>query len=203
MNERKPMNCKTIFSLLTLIVTLVACKSKYKIQQYALVNNIKLCDSCDQKKVWTGSPRKSIVIVSDSTLNYTRIVGGFGASTKIKYQIINDTLSLKTLDIYGRSVPENFKDYSDAYLYNSDSLISLKNNEKYFSANYLESINNKFEHYYVIVDNKKIKFTNRKKAVRVLKRLVKQNRELIELNKESAFLNHGISKEFRTYITKK
>src|SRR5690554_679217 len=151
------MNYKLIFTLLILIGIFASCKSRYKMQTYSLSRNIQFCDSCDQRKVWTSDPKKSIVLVSDSTLNYTRIVGHIGATTKIKYELSNDTLILKSTDIYGKKVVDNFQDFSNIYLINNDSLTSLQNDEKYYSVSYTKSKTKKFEPFYLIVNNEKIK----------------------------------------------
>ena len=194
------MNYKLIFFFLILIGIFASCKSRYKKQTYSLDRNIQFCDSCEQRKVWASNPKKSIILISDSTLNYNRTVGHMGFITKIKYKLSNDTLILSSTDIYDRRIDEIFQDISFKYRYNKDSLISLNNNEKYYSRDYIESKTKAFEPFYLVIDNKKKKISNRKKAIRILKRLwVRREKELTEIDVDSAFIEYNISKEFKTY----
>ena len=192
------MNYKTIFSLLTLIGLLAACKS-YKIKVYSLNRNIEYIETDGVKKPYATNPNKSIVFISDSTVNYTKIYGGLGASTTIEYRISNDTLILKSQDIYGNNLTENNPDFSYLYLINNDSLTSLQNNEKYYSVSYTKSKTKKFEPFYLIVNNQKIKLDNRRKAIRKLKKLIDQGKDWTELDKEIAKSEYGIPTKFRTY----
>lgn len=89
------MNYKKIVSFLTLIGILTACKS-YKIRVYSLNRNIEFIETDGVKKPYATNPKKTIVFVSDSTVNYTEIYGGIGASTTIQYRLSNDTLIFKS-----------------------------------------------------------------------------------------------------------
>ena len=196
------MNFRITFPLLALIGILTSCKSRYKIQPYSLNRSIQVCDSCEQRKIWASNPTKSIVLVSDSTLNYTKSYAGLGASTTIKYRIVNDTLTMESYDVYGKNMTENNADFSNLYLYNKDSLTGLNNNEKYYSKYYLKSKRKKgFEQFYFIIDGQKYKMTSRRNAIRFVKKLDSKN-EYRVLEKKIAKLKYGISEEFLTFILK-
>jgi hypothetical protein len=149
--------------------------------------------------MYATEPNKSIVFISDSTVNYTKIYGHIGASTTIKYRKSNDTLFLESQDIYGQNLTENNPDFSNLYLINNDSLTSLLNEEKYYSVSYTKSKTKKFEPFYLIVNNEKIKLENRRKAIRKLKKLIDLEKDWTELDKEVAKSEYGIPTKFRTY----
>ena len=192
------MNYKIIIPLLTLIGFTTSCKS-YKIKVYSLSRNIKYIETDGIKRMYATEPNKSIVFISDSTVNYTKIYGHLGASTTIKYRTSNDTLILESQDIYGKNLTENNPDFSNLYLINNDSLTSLQNEEKYYSVSYTKSKTKKFEPFYLIVNNQKIKLDNRRKAIRKLKKLIDQEKDWTELDKEVAKSEYGIPTKFRTY----
>ena len=192
------MNYKIIFPLLTLIGLITSCKS-YKIKVYSLSRKIEYIETDEKKRMYATEPNKSIVFISDSTVNYTKIYGHLGASTTIKYRKLNDTLILESQDIYGQNLTENNPDFSNLYLINNDSLTSLQNEEKYYSVSYTKSKTKKFEPFYLIVNNQKIKLDNRRKAIRKLKKLIDQEKDWTELDKEVAKSEYGIPTKFRTY----
>jgi hypothetical protein len=193
------MNYKILFPLLTLIGILASCKSKYKIQTFSLNRNIQICDSCSQRKVWASGPKKSIILISDSTLNYTRIVGHIGATTKIKYKLSSDTLILNSIDIYGKKVAHNFQDFSSLYLINKDSLTSLQNDEKYYSVAYKKRIYKKPIGFYIVYENKAHKIKSQKSADRILGEIKNIDAErFIELDKDIAKKRYGVNRKYKT-----
>ena len=84
------MNYRITFPLLILIGLLTSCQS-YKTKVYSLSREIEYIETDGKKRMFAKNPNKSIVFISDSTVNYTKIYGHLGASTKIKYKISNDT----------------------------------------------------------------------------------------------------------------
>ena len=197
------MNLKITFLLLTLIGIISSCKSKYKIQAYSLSKNIQTCDICKTRKVWNSNPIKSIILISDSTLNYVKSYGGIGVSKKIKYKISNDTLNIDTIDIYGQNLTEKKSDFSKLYLINKDSLTSLENDEKYYSSSFQKRKTKKFEPFYLIMDDQKIKLDSQRKAIRKLKKLIRLKREWTEMDSEIAKSEYGIPTECKTYKVNK
>jgi hypothetical protein len=138
-------------------------------------------------------------LVSDSTLNYTRIVGHIGATTKIKYKLSKDTLILKSIDIYGKKVADNFKGFSNLYLINNDSLTSLKNEEKYYSEAYEKKIYKKPIGFYIVYNNKAYKIKSQKSADRVLGKIENMDtNRFIELDKDFAKNKYGINIKYKT-----
>ena len=191
------MKYKTIILLLTLLGIIASCKTNYKIQAYSLDRNLKFCDSCETRKVWAESDaKKSIVLVSDSTLNYSIIYGHIGSSTKIKYRISNDTLILEPKDIYGKELKTEKSNFSNVYLYSTDSLISLQNNERY----YINKPKEKTNHFYIVYKNKVHRIKSQRSADRILRKIepIDTNRLKI-LNKKIAKLKYGISEKYKTF----
>lgn len=164
------MNYRIITLFLTVIGLLTSCKS-YKTKVYSLSRDVKLIETDGNERMYARNPNKSIIFISDSTLNYSKIYGHIGASTTIKYKISNDTLTLESKDIYGKNLTENNPDFSKLYLMTNDSLTSLQNDEKYYSVSYTKSKSKKFQPFYLIIDNQKYKMSNRRSAIRFVKKL--------------------------------
>ena len=149
--------------------------------------------------MFAKNPNKSIVFISDSTLNYSKIYGGLGASTTIKYRISKDTLILESQDIYGKKMSENNPDFSNLYLINNDSLSSLKNDEKYFSTDYLKSTSEKPKGFYIVYKNKAYKIKSQKSADRILGEIENMDaNRFVELDKDFAKKKYGISRKYKT-----
>lgn len=192
------MNHKLIFPLLTLIGILTSCRS-YKIKAYSLSRNIEYVETDGQMRMFAAEPNKSIVFISDSTVNYSKIYGHLGASTTIKYRKFNDTLFLESQDIYGKDLTENYPDFSNLYLISNDSLTSLMNKEKYYSTDYLKSLSEKPKGFYIVYENKVYKIRNQKGADRILGGIKNMNvNRFIELDKDFAKKKYGINKKYKT-----
>ena len=194
------MNYRIIILLLTFIGLLTSCKS-YKTKVYSLSRDVELIETDGKERMYARNPNKSIVFISDSTLNYSKIYGGLGASTTIKYRISNDTLILKSKDIYGKDLTENNPDYSRLYLMNNDSLTSLQNDEKYYSTSYTKSKSKKFQPFYLIINNQKYKMDNRRSAIRFVKKLDPKS-EYKVLDKKTAKAEFGINEKYLTLVVK-
>ena len=122
--------------ILIIIGLSFACKSNFGFQTYVFENGLKLekTNGIDKQKFRT-TMRRSIVIVSDSTLNYTVMIHDFGASTTIKYKLENELLKIDTVDIYNRNSFQNYAEeiFGLTYQYSKDSLTDIRNGEKYYS----------------------------------------------------------------------
>lgn len=149
--------------------------------------------------MFAKNPNKSIVFISDSTVNYTKIYGHLGASTTIKYRTSNDTLILESKDIYGKNMTENNPDFSNLYIVNNDSLTSLKNNEKYYSTDYLKSTSKKPKGFYIVYMNKAYKIKSQKSANRVLGKIENMDTDrFVELDRDFAKKKYGINRKYKT-----
>ena len=192
------MNYKIIFPVLTLIGFLTSCNS-YKVKVYSLSRNIELIETNGNKRMFATEPNKSIVFVSDSTVNYAKIYGHLGASTTIKYRKSNDTLIFESQDIYGKNLTENNPDFSNLYLISKDSLTSLMNNEKYYSTDYLKSSSEKPKGFYIIYENKAYKIKSQKSADRILGKIQNMDaNRFVELDKDFAKKKYGINEKYKT-----
>ena len=193
------MNYKIIFPLLALIGFLTSCNS-YKIKVYSLSRNIEYRETKGKERLYAKSPNKSIIFISDSTVNYSKIYGHLGAVTTIKYKISNDTLILEHKDIYEKKLTENNPDYSNLYLVSNDSLTSLVNNEKYYSTDYLKNSAENPKGFYIIYENKAYKIKSQKSADRILGKIENMDsKRFIELDKEIAKKKYGINRKYKTF----
>ena len=136
-NMRKP-NFKGTILVLILLGIIISCKTNYGFKTYVYDSGLKFEKINGIKKPHPQmTTKKSIVIVSDSTLNYTVLLGDIGASTTIKYKIENQLLKVDSIDIYNR---KSFQGYTNEifgykFKYSNDSLIDKMNGEKYYRTN--------------------------------------------------------------------
>ena len=192
------MNYKIIFPFLTLIGFLISCKT-HKIKVYSLSRNIEYIETDGKQRMFASEPNKSIVFISDSTVNYSKIYGHLGASTTIKYRKSNDTLILESQDIYGKNLTENNPNFSNLYLINNDSLTSLMNNEKYYSTDYLKSSTKKPKGFYIVYENKPYKIKSQKSADRILGKIQDMDaNRFVELDRDFAKKKYGINRKYKT-----
>jgi hypothetical protein len=168
-----------------------------------LSRNIASIETDGKKRMFATEPNKSIVFISDSTVNYAKIYGHLGASTTIKYRKSNDTLILESKDIYGINLTENNPDFSNLYLINNDSLTSLMNNEKYFSTDYLKSSSKKPKGFYIVYENKAYKIKSQKSADRILGKIQNMDaNRFVEMDRDFAEKKYGINRKYKTLVYK-
>lgn len=100
-----------------------------------------LQDVSSNDVVWVESNR-SIILISDSVLNYSIRFGGLGASTSIKYTIVDCLMVVDSVDIYGRKHFQEFAAdiFKHTFLYSKDSILNLNNDNKYFSERYIRRL---------------------------------------------------------------
>ena len=130
------MKILNIVLILIIIGLIFSCKSNYGVQTYVFDNGLEFekVNGIDKPKIRT-TMRRSIVIVTDSTLNYTVMIHDFGASTTIKYKLENELLKIDTVDIYNRNSFQNYAEeiFGLTYKYSKDSLTDIRNGQKYYS----------------------------------------------------------------------
>ena len=128
-------NLKIVLILIIIGLSLF-CKSNYGFKTYVFDDGLELekVNGIDKPKIRT-TMRRSIVIVSDSTLNYNVMIHDFGASTTIKYKLENELLKIDTVDIYNRNSFQNYAEeiFGLTYKYSKDSLTDIRNGQKYYS----------------------------------------------------------------------
>lgn len=115
------------------VLYLYSCNT-YRIQSYVYDRGLYYKKVNGMMKPYTKSDiAKSIVLISDTTLNYNIRYGGIGASTTIKYKIENQLLIIDTVDIYGRNSFQSYTDevFGNIYSYSEGSLVNKKNGDKY------------------------------------------------------------------------
>ena len=109
----------------------------------------------------TGSFGKSLILISDTTLNYSIRFGGLGIATTIKYKILDSLLVIDSIDIYGRRAFQEITSdvFNHQYLFSKDSLIDLENNDKFFGKKYFNNLQTKRNknRIYLIMNNEKIR----------------------------------------------
>ena len=123
-------------ALLLLTGFIISCKTNYGFQTYVYDNRLEF-ENVDgiEKPNPRMLTRQSIVIVNDSTLNYTVMIHDYGASTTIKYKIENDVMRIDTVDIYNRNSFQNYTEeiFGLNFQYSKDSLTDIRNGKKYYS----------------------------------------------------------------------
>ena len=131
---RKPKSISLIL-VLTLFGIIISCKTNYGFKTYVFNSGLKFEKINGIEKPHPQmTTKKSIRIVSDSTLYYSFLLGDHGTSTKIKYNLKNGILTLDTVDIYNQ---KSFQGYTNEifgfeFIYSKDSLIDNINGEKYY-----------------------------------------------------------------------
>ena len=94
---------------------------------------------------------------------------------------------------------ENNPDFSNLYLVNNDSLTSLRNDEKYFSTDYLKSTSEKPKGFYIVYKNKAYKIKSQKSADRILGKIENMDaNRFVELDRDFSKKKYGINRKYRT-----
>jgi hypothetical protein len=114
---------------------MISCKTKYKISSYEFDRGLKFENVNGTLKPFPKTYiHKSIILISDSTLNYTVRYGDIGASTTIKYKITDNVMIIDSIDIYNRKSFQSYTNeiFENNFLYSKDSLTDIGNNDKYY-----------------------------------------------------------------------
>lgn len=149
---------------------------------------------------------KSIIIISDTTLNYSIKFGGLGVSTTIGYKLLDSLLLIDSVDIYNSDSFQQITNdiFSHTFLYSKDSLIELETNQLYYTNKYsrdlIGSSNN--PNVYLIVNGKKKKL-RKLNMKRFREKYFTKKYELIELNKGDAKNKYDIDTNDITFKVEK
>ena len=177
----------------TLFVILISCKTNYRSKAYEFNRELKFEKVNGVAHVFPQTNcKKSIVIVSDSTLNYSVTYGDIGKSTTIKYKRLNDILKIDTVDIYNRKSFQKCTNeiFGYEYIYSNDSLIGKNNGEKYYVIN----TNEKKEPFFIVYRDKVYKIRNQKNFYQLFRKIKQYNPEgFIILDKDIAKKKYGIN----------
>jgi hypothetical protein len=126
---------KQILFLIIIVITLGSCKMNYGLKTYVYDNEINFdtINKSNAKTLRNFYTRKSIIIINDSTLEYSIRLGHIKTGTTINYRIKNNILKVDTIDIHNRN---SFQDYTNEifggnFLFSKNSLIDKSNGEKY------------------------------------------------------------------------
>jgi len=179
---------------------MIGCKTNSNLQGYTLERNLKFCDTCEDKKVWTESNvKKYISLQKDSILNYTVIYGHIGSSAKIKYRIINDTLitDKKSLNGIPLTKENSENEFANKFLYSKDSLRNIETGELFYS-NGVRKKENGFNPICLINNGKLIKLETRREAIKYFKK-ADPNKKLNAINQDTAKIKYGIDRRFVTF----
>lgn len=154
-----------------LILTICSCNTIF-IKSYTHIPQSSLLHTCKHFTVSTTN-NKSIILISDTTLNYIIRFGGLGVSTTIEYTISDNELIVDTVDIYNRSSFQNIDNdiFGYRFYYYRDSLVGINNNELYYSNKFIKKEHNpsKSPSIYLVFNNKKYKLNriNRSRFKRI------------------------------------
>jgi hypothetical protein len=91
---------------------------------------------------YSASSGKSLILISDTALNYSIRFGGLGVATTIKYKILDSLLIIDSIDIYGRRTFQEITSdvFNHEYIFSKDSLVDLVNNERFYGEKYFNRI---------------------------------------------------------------
>lgn len=189
-------------SVISIVICLAMISCSKHIQPFRYVPQVDSLYSLtklDSIKIYTI---KSIILTSDTSLNYSILLGGLGISTTINYQTIDTLLVVDSIDIYNR---DSFQDYtneifSHEFIYTKDSLVDLINGEKYYSPRYIDKhfTTKKWNKFYIIVDGKKKKIPSLS-SKRILSEIDIDKYVLTEMTKSEAKERFGIKPKYITF----
>ena len=172
------------------------------IQPYSYVPQVDSLNSLTKVDSVKINTRKSIILTSDTSLNYSILLGGIGISTTINYQTIDNLLFVDSIDIYNR---DSFQDYTNEifnrkFIHSKDSLVDLTNGDLYFSPRYIDKYltTEKWNKFYVIIDGEKKKISSQN-SKRIFSQIDTDKYELTEMSKSEAKKQFGIKTKYITY----
>ena len=99
-------------------------------------------------------------------------------------------------DIYGKELKTENSNFSNVYLFSTDSLISLQNDEKY----YINKSKEKTDQFYIVYKSKVHRIKSQRSADRIFRKIepIDTNRLKI-MNKEIAKRKYGINEKYKTF----
>jgi len=184
---------------LALIILIISCKTSFNNKTYVLDRELKFKEVKGVKYVFPQKKyKKSIVILSDSTLTYNVTYGDIGESTTIKYKLKNKILKIDTTDIYNRKISQNNTNeiFGYEFKYSNDSLIGINNGEKYYTY----KSNKKRKLFYVIYKNKVYKIKNQKSVNKLFDKIENYDlNKFVIMNENIAYEKYGINKKYQTF----
>jgi hypothetical protein len=127
-------------SVILIVICFVMISCSKHIQPYRYVPQVESLYSLtklDSNKINT---RKSIILTSDTSLNYSILLGGIGILTTINYKTIDKLIVVDSIDIYNRDSFQDFTNeiFNHKFIYSKDSLVDLINDEKYYNPRYID-----------------------------------------------------------------
>ncbi len=197
---------QSIIAVRLLIMSIVMCfaliSCNRHIQPYSYVPQVDSLDSLTKLDSIKIDTRKSIILTSDTSLNYSILLGGIGISTTITYQTIDTLIVVDSIDIYNR---DSFQDitneiFNRKFIYSKDSLVDLTNGDMYFSPRYIDKhlTTEKWNKFYVIIDGEKKKISSLNSR-RIFAEIDTDKYELTEMSKHEAKEQFGIKTKYITY----
>lgn len=195
-----------LYFIFCLVLT-TSCSNKFVIKPYFYSYNLLRIDNNLDYKNTSSYNNKSIILTSDSTLNYSIMLGGIGISTTITYKKIDNEITVDSIDIYNRESFQNITNeiFSRKFAFSKDSLVDLENQDIYYSAKYVKNKTkeNKFKGVYIVSDRNK-KRLNRLNEKRIMRKITSGNYDLTEISKEDAMNIYDIDRNYITFkLTKK
>ncbi len=127
---------KVLFSLLMLLIAIItSCRTGYfpRSYQYVLTIECDTCDDADIIRMISEGERKSIILMNDSILCYSKRYGGLASATYVRYKMVGNQLVTDSVDIYGYY---NDKISNMHFSCSKDSLVNAETGERYFTERY-------------------------------------------------------------------
>jgi len=195
-------NIVTRESIILIVMCFVMISCSKHIQPYSYIPQVESLYSLTKLDSIKIGTRKSIILTSDTSLNYSISLGGIGISTTINYQTIDTLLVVDSIDIYNR---DSFQDitneiFNHKFIYTKDSLVDFINGEKYYSPRYIDKhfTTKKRNKFYMIVDGKKKKISPLN-SKRIFSEIDIDKYELTEMTKSEAKERFGIKPKYSTF----
>lgn len=92
----------------------------------------------DEEVELLAKANRSIILIDDSTLNYSIRSGGIGWSASIRYKLSGQYLIVDSIDINNKTEFIDEDIFNHEFLYSRDSLVDIDNREKYFTDRYVD-----------------------------------------------------------------
>lgn len=165
-----------------------------------LITAFLICSCGSNDQIYrSNANRNTIIIVNDSTIKFTALLGCIGGSRDFKFSKRNNVLEIEKVFTKKDSSLVSLTDvfYGQKLIYSKDSLANINTGEKYYSLNYLKK-DKKALVFYIIHESKKYKITKRNYTKSPVLKINFNEYNYVEIDKNIALEKYNISKKHKT-----
>jgi len=124
-----------------IMIAIVSCRTGFEKQifEYHPVINVDpdTLSTEEMIKIGLGIEKKSIIIINDSVIIYTKRFGGISFSDSIKYKLNQNILTIDSVNYFNKRIDISNMDF----YYYKDSIVSIQaSNERYLNKKYLNKL---------------------------------------------------------------